>query len=58
MQAPSFYWELEVAHIADSSADTSHVAMGYSPPPQEPEEGQAWSYPIDTVLMRRWVWSL
>ena len=52
MQAPSFYWELEVVHIGDSSSDTSHVAMGYSPSPPPPTEGQPWNYPKDTVLIR------
>ena len=37
----------------ESTVDTAHVAMGYSPSPQEPSDAQAWTYPIDTVLIRR-----
>ena len=52
-QAPSFYWELEVGHMGDSSSDTAHIAMGYSLPPVKPTEGQPWTYPQDTCLIRR-----
>ena len=54
-QAPSFYWELELTHIGESSSDASHVAMGYSPSPQLPAEGQPWNYPKDSVFLRRLV---
>ena len=42
-------------HLGESSPDVAHVAMGYSPSPQEPEEDQPWAYPLDTVLIRRYV---
>lgn len=42
-------------HLGESSPDVAHVAMGYSPSPQEPEEAQPWAYPLDTVLIRRYV---
>lgn len=53
-QAPSFYWELEVCHLGDSSSDAAHIAMGYSPSPQKPAESQPWAYPQDTCLIRRY----
>ena len=52
-QAPSFYWELEICHLGESSSDAAHIAMGYSPDPQKPPEGQPWAYPTEAVLMRR-----
>lgn len=54
LQAPSFYWELEICHLGESSTDAAHIAMGYSPEPQKPPEGQPWSYPTETVLLRRY----
>ena len=53
-QAPSFYWELEICHLGESSSDAAHIAMGYSPDPQKPPEGQPWAYPTEAVLMRRY----
>ena len=54
VQSPSFYWELELTHLADSTSDAAHVAMGYSPVPR-PADGQPWTYPQETVLLRRLV---
>ena len=53
-QAPSFYWELEICHLGESSSDVAHIAMGYSPDPQKPPEGQPWAYPTEAVLLRRY----
>ena len=53
VQAPSFYWELEVCHLGDSSSDAAHIAMGYSPEPQKPANDQPWAYPQETCLIRR-----
>lgn len=54
LQAPSFYWELEICHLGESSTDAAHIAMGYSPEPQKPPEGQPWAYPTEAVLIRRY----
>lgn len=54
-QAPSFYWELELCHLGDSSSDASHIAMGYAPSPQKPAEGQPWAYAQSTCLIRRYL---
>ena len=40
-------------HLGETSTDAAHIAMGYSPNPQKPDDGQAWAYPNDTILIRR-----
>ena len=42
-----------MGHIGDSSSDTAQVAMGYSPAPEKPPEGQSWNYPLHAVFIRR-----
>ena len=42
-----------MCHIGDNLPDTAQVAMGYSPAPEKPSEGQSWDYPIDAVFIQR-----
>ena len=52
-QSPSFYWEVELVHIGESSSDTAQVAMGYLPSVDKPADGKPWTYPLEAVFIRR-----
>lgn len=56
--APSFYWEMELCSLGDSSGQEEgrHVGMGLSPRPSIPEGGSpptSFTFMKDTCLVRR-----
>ncbi|XP_053376532.1 probable E3 ubiquitin-protein ligase HECTD4 [Mercenaria mercenaria] len=49
LQAPSFYWEMEICSFGDSQDESSaYVSFGFAPP-AEKKDG-AWTNPIGTCL--------
>lgn len=48
-QAPSFYWELEVASFGDSHDESGAVVSFGFAPPAEKKDG-AWTNPVGTCL--------
>ena len=52
IQAPSFYWEVELIQL-DSGSTAPHLTLGFCPDPIKPGEGEVWTYPEETCLFRR-----
>lgn len=54
LQAPSFYWEIEICSFGNSQEDNgSVVSFGFAPA-AEKREG-AWTNPVGTVLFHKYV---
>ena len=52
LQAPSFYWELEICSYGDSLEDSSpNLSFGFMPA-AEKKDG-AWTNPVGTCLIHK-----